>query len=134
VALNARQKIFVAEYIKSRNGAKAARAAGYAKKSSHVTGAQLLANPSIRKAVDKGLEHLIKRADITAEKVLNSIASIAFAGEKKVRHSDKLKANELLGKHLKLFTEVQESTVSASVSVVDPAEVAKQVDECEKDC
>lgn len=132
--LNDRQRLFIAEYIKSRNATQSAIKAGYTKNAAAEAGYHLLSNAHIRKAVDKGLEHLVLRADITAQKVLNTIASIAFSEKATTRNSDKLKAGELLGKNLKLFTDVSESKVEALVSVVDEAQVKAVREKIKGDC
>lgn len=130
--LSPKQKIFVAEYIKDKNGARAARAAGYSKHTARITGAQLLTKPNIRKAVDAGLEKQMVKAEITAEKILNRIAEFAF-NKKRIEPKDILKANELLGKHFKLFTDVSEVKAEHKVSVVDPTKVKASIDDLESE-
>ena len=52
--------------------------------------------------IQKLMDERIKRLEITADNILNEIAGIAF---KKDEDSNKIKCLELLGKHLKLFTD-----------------------------
>jgi phage terminase small subunit len=128
----AKQKIFVKEYLKDQNGARAARAAGYSAHTARATATELLTKPHIRKAVDEGMAHLIRRADITAERILNRLAEFAL-DKKSIKPSDTLKATELLGKHLKLFTEVTEAKVEASVVSVDYTQVKAALEKAEQD-
>lgn len=58
--LTARQERFVAEYAAKRNGAAAARAAGYAHSSAKVTASRLLTKANLRKALE-GYERQARR-------------------------------------------------------------------------
>ena len=107
MGLNARQRIFVKEYLKDRNATQAAIRAGYSKKTAGSIGDENLKKPEIKKAVEEGIAKLEKKLDISAERILGRIAEFAF-DKKGIRESDTLKACELLGKHQKLFTDVQE--------------------------
>lgn len=104
--LNAKQKLFVKAYVASRNATDAARKAGYDSKNPRTSGSELLTNPNVKAAVDAGIEKLAKKHEITADYVLNNIRKILE--KKSASDRDKLRATELLGKYLKLFTEVQE--------------------------
>lgn len=58
------------------------------------------------KANDEEMECRTKKAEITFDWVLHDIRSITDSKEEQVR--DRLKAYELLGKYLKMFTKKQE--------------------------
>ncbi|NTW50647.1 MAG: hypothetical protein HGB19_13145, partial [Chlorobiales bacterium] len=64
--------------------------------------------------VDKELAKLAEKTEISAERVIREISEIAFQklnkNELKKLSANKLKALEHLGKHFKLFTDVQEIT------------------------
>jgi phage terminase small subunit len=107
MALNAKQKLFVKEYLRDRNATRAYQAAGYPGKGAAQSASALLRNPKIQVAVEKGLAKLAEKADISAERVIKRIAEHAF-DKKSLKASDILKACELLGKHFKLFTDVAE--------------------------
>ena len=114
MALTAKQNIFVANYIKEKNATKAAKAAGYSEKTANEQGARLLANVSIKAEIDKMIEAQRNRCLVDADYVINGIRKIADHGEKE---ADKLKAYELLGKHLKLFTDKIEQTGDTTIKV-----------------
>lgn len=109
MGLNSKQKLFVKEYLKDKNAARAARAVGYSIKSAREMGRQLLTKLDIRTAVDKGLAELASRADISAERNLRRMADIAYH-DKKAKRMEVLKACELIGKHLGMFKEITEVT------------------------
>ncbi len=104
--LTPKQELFITEYMKDLNATQAAIRAGYSEKTAKDIGCENLAKPNLKKEIDRRLEERAKNNGITAEFVLNGIKGIAVSGE---RESDKLKAYELLGKHLKLFTDKIES-------------------------
>lgn len=107
--LNAKQKLFVKEYLIDKNASRAARAAGYSEKSSASIGEENLRKPDIAAAVDKGLAKLAQKADISAERVTKELAEIAFIemnkAELKKSSGNKLRALELLGKKFGMFTD-----------------------------
>jgi phage terminase small subunit len=100
--LTPKQKMFVAEYLIDLNASAALVRAGYQSKNPDVDGYKLLVNPSIQEAIQKAMNERSKKTGITAEYVLNGIKDIADNTEK---DNYRLKAYELLGKHLKLFTD-----------------------------
>jgi phage terminase small subunit len=133
--LNYRQRRFIAEYAHSLNGTQSVIAAGYSKKTARVTAAQLLAKPNIRSAVEKTQARRLKRADITADRVLEEIASVAFVemNPSDVKPSDKLNALGTLARHLGLLVDKQQidtrmSVLSVSVSAEDLAQAKALVE------
>ena len=97
--LRGRHKLFVTEYLKECNGTKAATAVGY--KSPMVEASRLL-----RKAnVQEELAHRMDKLEIKAEAILSGIAGSVRRSEEAGNEFAALKGYELLGKHLKLFTE-----------------------------
>lgn len=102
--LTPKQQRFIEEYIIDFNGSAALLRAGYKSKNPDVDASQLLVKPSIKAEVEKRRAEMTKQAGITTEYVLNSIKNIADKDEAK--DSDRLKALELLGKNLQLFTDV----------------------------
>lgn len=107
MALTDKQQLFIKEYLVDMNASAAMRRAGYTSKNPDVDASKLLVNPSIKSEIDKAIKARADKTGITAEYVLQGIKAIADKQEAK--ETDRLKAYELLGKHLKLFTDKVES-------------------------
>ena len=118
--LNEKQLRFVQELLVDDNGTQAAIRAGYAPKGAAVTASRMLNNAKIQAAVQAARAERAKRTGITADWVLTQIASIATDAE---RDSDRLKALELLGKHLGLW-EQRRADDESGVRVVMAEQIA----------
>lgn len=79
MALTAKQKTFVAEYLVDLNATRAAKEAGYSEKTAFVQGSRMLRNVKVRKAVEEGQKKKLAKLEISAEAVLNEIKLLAFA-------------------------------------------------------
>lgn len=107
-----RRLMFAIEYMQDRNGTQAAIRAGYAKSSAHQVSKKLLECPNIRDYIQKETEKRSEKLHLDADYVLKSLKDIAEKAKHREQWSAALKALELLGKHLKLFTDVMESTTT----------------------
>jgi phage terminase small subunit len=76
--ITARRRRFVDAYLKDPNGTHAAIEAGYSEKGARQTGSILLSNPNVLAEIQKRQARLLKRAEVTAERVLAELAAIAF--------------------------------------------------------
>ena len=153
-----KQKLFAEEYLKDLNATQSAIRAGYSKRTAYSIGQENLKKPEIQKEIQRLMDKRSKINEITADNVLQELASIAFADSTayaKLKHKsvvndvtgetdevpyieftdtddlseeqkkaisaikytrngiavethNKLKALELLGKHLGMFEEQQE--------------------------
>ena len=105
--LTPRQARFVKEYLVDLNGTQAAIRAGYSPRTANEQSTRLLANVHIKAAVDAGAAKQHAQLDLTAQKVLTELLGVGYAevASTDVRVSDKLRALELLAKHLGLLTE-----------------------------
>lgn len=124
--LTGMQKRFAEEYVRLQNMpgcrnpvSQAALNAGYAKKSAYSTATANLKHPQIVAYITSLLEKQHKRAEkaaesvkITPEYVLNGIADLAE--RESTRDGDRLRAYELLGRYLALFTDRQETKAEVS--------------------
>ncbi len=128
--LTLRQKKLVSGYIKTGNKKQSAIKAGYSKKSAHQIADETFKIPKVQEAVRSAAEKLginsefvlgnIKRAtEISGklyQKTIGQGENVAFV-EDMVDSQTFLKANDLLGKHLKLFTDQIE--IKAEVKTED---------------
>ena len=108
--LTQKQKLFVEAYLATSNATESAKKAGYSEKTAYSQGQQLLKKLEIQEALKARTETAI----ITANEVLNGVKAIAYNGEK---DSDKLKAFELLGKYLALWTDKQQQEGTLKIVV-----------------
>ena len=112
--LTLKQQRFVNEYVKTGNGAQSAIKAGYSEKAAKELAYETLTIPHVQAKIEKVMSEEAKKLGITAEYVLNNIKKIAENENEKVIQTN-LKANELLGRHLKLFHE-NEKTIDMRLS------------------
>ena len=128
--LNAKQSLFVQEYLIDKNATRAAKAAGYSAKSAYSVGHENLRKPDIKKAIELGLKAQADKADVSADRVLQELAAIAFSEWPDHNVSGKLRALELLGKHLGLFTnKVEVTSQSKAAQIVILPSNGREVDE-----
>ena len=99
-----KQEAFIQEYLVDLNAAAAARRAGYARDYAP----KLMGKPHVRQAVQAAMDARAKDAQNRAGKVLAELDRVAFAeasdeSGSKLKVTSKLRALELLGKHMGLF-------------------------------
>lgn len=97
----------------------AAREAGYGPGRPEIAASKLMSDAVVRAAYDQRREQLAKEAGVEGIRVLHELATIAF--DKDVPKMARLKALELLGKHLKLWTERHEHTGPGGKPLAPPA-------------
>ncbi len=148
--MTAKQRLFVAEYLKDLNATQAAIRAGYSEKTARQIGEENLSKPVIRKMIDEAMQQRSERTEITQDRVLKALAAIGFgdirslfdsggsfknitelsaeeaallAGfdlsilkardddtpfeetVKRIKVNDRLRALEMIGRHLNMFTD-----------------------------
>ncbi len=77
--LTSRQQRFVDEYLLDLNATQAAIRAGYSARTANEQGARLLAKASVSRAVASAKQSRAKATGITAERVLEELALMAFS-------------------------------------------------------
>lgn len=77
--LTPKQKRFVEEYLKDLNGTQAAIRAGYSRKTANEQATRLLAKVHVSGAVYAAMNRRSKRTEISADRVLQEIARLAFS-------------------------------------------------------
>lgn len=147
--LTPKQQMFCKEYLIDLNATRSAIRAGYSEKTASRIGPELLGKTWISSAIQAQMDKRAAKIEITAEKVLQEIAKMAFANVQdlydehgilkpiselprdvaaavqsvkvnmteacavqEVKLWDKKGSLELLGKHLVLFTDKVDSTVT----------------------
>lgn len=132
-ALTAKQAQFVREYLIDLNATQAAIRAGYSEKTAAAIGDENLRKPEIAAAVQSAMDARSQVTEITAQSVLSRINSVidrcmqteavrdregTATGEYKFDSSGALKGLDLLGKHLKLFTDKVEVSVDGDLAAI----------------
>lgn len=125
--LNPKQRAFTVEYMKDKNATQAAIRAGYSPKTAYSQGFDLLKKPEVIRAIEEMEKAAQARAGITVEKIVDRINKIA--DDPNCSPRDRLKADELLGKYLGMFTERVEmkGEIDTTVSKLDG--ILKQLSE-----
>ncbi|HFU4464408.1 TPA: terminase small subunit [Streptococcus suis] len=135
-----KQRLFADEYIANKgNATAAARKAGY--KQPKASGLENLEKPTIREYIKSRTEPVLEELKITGDDVIREIANIGFGrvqegyskktnlitneveSEMKYEHTadteNRLRALEILGRYLQLFTDKSEVQISGKVTFVD---------------
>ena len=100
--LTEKQKRFCEEYLIDFNATQAALRAGYSQKTAYSIGDENLRKPEIQLEIQTLIRKRSERTGINADIVIKELVKIAFA-ETEITGKEKMKALELLGKHLGLF-------------------------------
>lgn len=103
-----KQKRFCQEYLVDLNATQAALRVGYSAKTAYSTGQRLLKNVEVQAAIQQGIQERQQRIQIDQDYVIERLRAIAEmdasdAADSELKYSGKLKALELLGKHLGMF-------------------------------
>ena len=117
-----KQARFCEEYMIDLNATQAAIRAGYSPKTANEQAARLLANVSIQNRIAQLQAEQSRRTGVSADRVVRELAKVAFVNagdlidartasgedglEQEVKLADKLKALDLLGRHLGMFNGV----------------------------
>ena len=108
MALTPKQKTFVQEYLVDPNATQAAVRAGYSQKRASEIGYQLLQKTTVQAAIHDAMEARQQRTEVTQDYVIDKLREIAEmrasdCPESELKYSSKLRALELLGKHVGAF-------------------------------
>jgi phage terminase small subunit len=86
--LTPRQAMFASEFLASGNATQSAIKAGYSKRTAKAIGAENLAKPAIAATIAEARAKRFARNDVTAERVLQELARIAFFDVRKALNPD----------------------------------------------
>ena len=76
MALTAKQKIFVQEYLVDLNATQAAIRAGYSPKTANRTASENLSKPDIQAAIHKSMQKREKRVEVNQDYVISKLFEI----------------------------------------------------------
>ena len=117
MSLTPRQARFVAEYLVDLNATQAAIRAQYSAKTAAEQAARLLTNVNVKQAIEEGRAKLMQRVELTQEQVLRDLEAVKADAMQAIFDKDgnrimadrsaALKALELQGRHLAMFTDKQ---------------------------
>ena len=118
--LTPKQALFVKEYLIDLNATQAAIRAGYSNNRADAMGHENLRKPVIASAIQAAMDARSLKVELTAADVLRDINAVKADAMRKTydkdgnevmaNHTAALKALELQGKHLKMFTDKVETT------------------------
>ena len=117
--LTAKQQAFVAHFLEDLNATQAALRAGYSAKTARAIGCENLTKPRIQAAIQKAMAVRSKRTEITADDVLRRLEREADAGDETEPNSARIRAIELIGKHLQMFVDRHEHKHSGEIGPRD---------------
>jgi phage terminase small subunit len=106
--LTQKRALFVNEFLVDLNAVQAAIRAGYSARSASTNAYRVLQRPDVAEAIRLAVESRAERLQLSSEDVLRSIVDIRGKAVTGGKFTQALKANELLGRHLKLFTDRME--------------------------
>lgn len=103
--LTDKQKMFCREYLIDLNATQAAMRAGYSKKTAGSISTENLQKPLIQAELARLMDKRAAKVEISAEYVLQTILDTVELSKADNDKQNIYKGAELLGKHLKLFTD-----------------------------
>ncbi len=117
--LSQKQKRFGREYMVDFNVAAAYIRAGYSKNGAQSGGSRLLREPRIQAYIAELEAGATERAGLTIDGVLKNLREDRDAARKAGQFGPAVRADELMGKHLAMFTDVTKQTSVDDMSAED---------------
>ncbi len=109
--LSQKQKRFGREYMVDFDVPAAYVRAGYSKKSARSAGGRLLRDPRMKAFIEELGVEAAERADLTIDSVLQNLREDRKAARAANQYGPAVRADELLGKYLAMFTDVSKNVV-----------------------
>lgn len=105
--LTPKQQAFCDNYIVSHNATGAATKAGYSKKTAYSQGQRLLKNVEIKKYLKSNAKEVHSNKIATATEILEFLTDTVRNSDNGLK--DRLKAAQMLGEHLQLYKDADQS-------------------------
>jgi hypothetical protein len=125
MALTAKQRRFVDEYLVDLNATQAAIRAGYSAKTAYSQAERLLRNVEVAEATAAGKAARSIRTGVAQDDVIAGLLAEARRTGEGATHVGRINAWALLGKHLGMFRERLELSGAMAVEVSDPVADAR---------
>jgi|21_taG_2_1085346.scaffolds.fasta_scaffold62901_1 phage terminase small subunit len=113
-----RQELFIAEYVKTRNGFKSAVKAGYRENSARQQASRLLTKEHILKRVEQETQQIQARNNLDADYIVNKLRQEAEGITPDATASSRVKALDQLAKIAGVYAPVK-SEVEANINQED---------------
>lgn len=110
--LTPQQEMFCHEFIKDLKVIPSMLRAGYAETTANKKCGNMLSNPLIAARIEELRADQMRRTQITQDEILKRLIRIADAAENTEDHQPAIRALELLGKHLAMWTDKTVSDVN----------------------
>ena len=123
--LTPKQAAFVREYLVDLNATQAAIRAGYSQKTAGQQGEALLKKLEIQQAVKEAQSVRAAKVDLQAVHVLEGLLKEARREDERSSHGARVRAWELLGKHLGMLTDTSRVEVGGDLSAYLAASLSR---------
>ena len=128
--LTDKQKVFCKEYIIDFNATRAAKSAGYSEKTAGRIGGENVQKLEIQNEIARLMKKRNERTEVTADSVVNELAKIGFIKKEngvegytmEFDSKDKIKALEMLARHVGAFNKDESNKATIKVSIKKPGE------------
>jgi phage terminase small subunit len=117
--LTAKQEMFCKEYLIDLNATQAAIRAGYSVNAARQQGAENMAKPVILERVQDLMAKRSKKVGVDAEWVIKGIESLTDELRYSEAPKDAYKGYELMGRHLKLFTDNVDLNATVAITRIE---------------
>ena len=122
-ALTYQQQMFIDAYVAGHNATKAAIIAGYSEGSARQQASRILARDYIKEEVDRRRQDAVAKLNLSPEFVLQRLQAEANGLGPGTSAEARIKALELLGKHMGMFVEKREIEHSGEIDAGGKFEV-----------
>ena len=122
--MTTKQERFVQEYLVDLNATQAALRAGYSEQSASQQASRMLRNVKVQAAIQQAMQEQQQRVQIDQDYVIEKLREIADmeasdASDSELKYSGKLKALELLGRHLGMFDDRMRISAGPNTGILD---------------